>query len=48
MDFMSNAGLYIAVIGASLAVALACAGSGKGVKPLPASSLRTPVSSLPA
>ena len=31
MDFMSNAGLYIAVIGASLAVALACAGSGKGV-----------------
>ena len=30
MDFMSNAGLYIAVIGASLAVALACAGSGKG------------------
>ena len=29
--FMSNAGLYIAVIGASLAVALACAGSGKGV-----------------
>ncbi len=31
MDFMSNAGLYIAVIGASLAVALACAGSGRGV-----------------
>jgi V/A-type H+-transporting ATPase subunit K len=31
MDFMSNAGLYIAVIGASLSVALACAGSGKGV-----------------
>ncbi len=31
MDFMSNAGLYIAIIGASLAVALACAGSGKGV-----------------
>ena len=30
-EFMSNAGLYIAVIGASLAVALACAGSGKGV-----------------
>ncbi len=29
--FMTNAGLYIAVIGASLAVALACAGSGTGV-----------------
>ncbi len=31
MEFMSNAGLYIAIIGASLAVALACTGSGKGV-----------------
>ena len=31
MEILSNAGLYIAVIGASLAVALACAGSGKGV-----------------
>jgi V/A-type H+-transporting ATPase subunit K len=31
MDFLSNSGLYIAVIGASLAVGLACAGSGKGV-----------------
>jgi len=28
---MSNVGLYIAILGASLAVALACAGSGKGV-----------------
>lgn len=28
---LGNAGLYIAVIGASLSVALACAGSGKGV-----------------
>lgn len=31
MEFLSNAGLYVAVIGASLAVALACAGSGRGV-----------------
>ena len=31
MEILANAGLYIAVIGASLAVALACAGSGKGV-----------------
>ena len=29
--FMENAGLYVAIIGASLAVAMACAGSGKGV-----------------
>lgn len=29
--FMENAGLYVAIIGASLAVALACAGSGRGV-----------------
>ena len=28
---MTNAGLYIAILGASLAVALACCGSGKGV-----------------
>ncbi|MCI8538640.1 MAG: V-type ATP synthase subunit K [Oscillospiraceae bacterium] len=28
---MENAGLYVAIIGASLAVAMACAGSGKGV-----------------
>jgi V/A-type H+-transporting ATPase subunit K len=31
MEILANSGLYIAVIGASLAVALACAGSGKGV-----------------
>ena len=31
MEILANAGLYIAIIGASLAVALACAGSGKGV-----------------
>ena len=31
MDFLANSGLYVAIIGASLAVALACAGSGKGV-----------------
>ena len=31
MEILANAGLYIAIIGASLGVALACAGSGKGV-----------------
>ncbi len=30
MEFLENAGLYVAIIGASLAVALSCAGSGKG------------------
>ncbi len=31
MEILANAGLYIAIIGASLAVALACSGSGMGV-----------------
>lgn len=31
MDFMSNGGLYIALLGAALAVALPCIGSGKSV-----------------
>ena len=31
MEVLANAGTFIAVIGASLSVALACAGSGKGV-----------------
>ncbi|MCD8008314.1 MAG: V-type ATP synthase subunit K [Clostridiales bacterium] len=30
-ELLANGGLYIAVIGASLAVGLACAGSGRGV-----------------
>ncbi len=31
MDFLANAGLYIAVLGSALSVGLACAGSGRGV-----------------
>ncbi len=30
-NFFQNAGLYVAIAGASLAVGLACAGSGKGI-----------------
>ena len=50
--FMENAGLYVAIIGASLAVAMACADPARAldwwVRPLPASSPRTPISLLPA
>lgn len=31
MEFMQSGGLFVAIIGASLAVGLACSGSGKGV-----------------